>query len=86
LFIAHIGGMDAFALGLAMADRIIQDGKLDALKAARYRTFDSGEGAEFERGKLTLDQLAEIGRNAVVSDISGRQEMLMNMINQYLFA
>jgi xylose isomerase len=85
LFIAHIGGMDAFALGLETADKILKDGKLDKLKANRYKSFDSGEGKAFEEGQLSLEQLVEIGRNADTKDISGKQEMLYNMVNQYLF-
>ena len=85
LFIAHIGGMDAFALGLETADKIIRDGKLDAFKANRYSSFDSGDGKAFEEGKLSLEKLAEIGRTAQPKDISGKQEMLNNMVNQYLF-
>lgn len=85
LFISHIGGMDAFALGLETADKIIQDGKLDAFKANRYKSFDSGDGKAFEEGKFSLDQLADIGKKADPKDISGKQEMLNNMVNQYLF-
>ncbi len=85
LFISHIGGMDAFALGLETADRIIQDGKLDDFKAKRYASFDSGDGKAFEKGKLTLEALADIGRKATMKKISGKQEMLNNLINQYLF-
>lgn len=86
LFFAHIGGMDAFALGLKIANRIIQEGKLEAMKAGRYQSFDSGDGAAFEQSKLTFDQLAVIGRKAATRDISGQQELLMNMVNQYLFS
>jgi xylose isomerase len=63
----------------------LKDGKLDKLKANRYKSFDSGEGKAFEEGQLSLEQLVEIGRNADTKDISGKQEMLYNMVNQYLF-
>ncbi len=86
LFIAHIGGMDAFALGLMAADRIIQDGKLEAMKVRRYQSFDSGDGAAFEQRKLTLKQLATIGLTAATHDTSGQQELFLNMINQYIFS
>ena len=85
LFIAHIGGMDAYALGLETASRIIEDGKVDAFRDKRYSTFDSGDGKAFEEGKLSLEQLATLGKNAVDRDVSGKQEYLYNLVNQYLF-
>jgi xylose isomerase len=85
LFIAHIGGMDAFALGLETANAILEDGKIDSLKAARYASFDSGNGKDFEEGKLSLETLADIGRKVTTKDISGKQEMINNLLNQYLF-
>lgn len=85
LFISHIGGMDAFALGLETAARIIDDGKIEAFKADRYKSFDSGDGKAFEDGKISLEKLAEIGKKADPKDISGKQEMLNNLVNQYLF-
>lgn len=85
LFIAHIGGMDAFALGLETADKILRDGKIESFRAHRYRSFDTGDGKAFEEGKLTLEQLAQMGRTAKCDDISGKQEMLNNLVNRYLF-
>ena len=52
LFIAHIGGMDAFARGLLIAQRVIADGKLQEFKRLRYASFDGGKGKDFERGKM----------------------------------
>jgi xylose isomerase len=85
LFISHIGGMDAFALGLETAARIIDDGKIETFKADRYKSFNSGDGKAFEDGKISLEKLAEIGKKADPKDISGKQEMLNNLVNQYLF-
>lgn len=86
MFISHIGGMDAFALGLLAADKILSDGKIDAMKKERYRSFDSGDGANYEKGLCTLEQLAELGRKAATPLISGKQELLNNLVNQYLFS
>lgn len=85
LFIAHIGGMDAFALGLESADKILQDGRLDAFRKERYKSFDSGDGKAFEEGKMDFEQLAEIGKRATFTDISGKQEMLNNLVMQLMF-
>ena len=87
LFEAHIGGMDAFAAGLAAAQRIIDDGELSTFVKARYASFDSGDGARFERGEMTLEELAscakEYGRDGIAS---GRQERLENIVNRCLLS
>ena len=85
LFIAHIGGMDSFALGLEIANRIIEDGKFDSLLQDRYASFDSGNGSLFEAGKMDFATLAELGRNAHIVQKSGKQEYLNNLLNSYLF-
>jgi len=88
LFIAHIGGMDAFAVGLEVANRIIQDGKIPSFVKKRYSSFSSGDGAKFSKGQMTLDQLAAIGSKAGYGKTgftSGKQEYMENVLNQYLF-
>lgn len=86
LFIAHIGGMDAFALGLLAADRILSEGKIDAMKQKRYSSFDHGDGKLFEQGKLDFAKLAELGKTVHTPAVSGKQELLNNLVNQYLFS
>src|SRR5213076_2348954 len=51
LFHAHIGGMDAFAHGLKIAAAIRKDGVLKDIVKQRYASWDSGIGAEIEKGK-----------------------------------
>ena len=86
LFIAHIGGVDTFALGLLIASEIIKDGKLAAMKAERYSSYDRGEGADFEKGNFTLSDLRDLAFNAGEPErISGKQELYENIINQYMF-
>jgi xylose isomerase len=85
LFIAHIGGMDAFAIGLKTADAIIKDGWLPKLVKERSASFDSGDGKKYEEGKLGLEDLAMIGRaNGSLPLISGKQELIENYVNQML--
>jgi xylose isomerase len=85
LFIAHISGMDTFAKGLIVADKILKESDYIKLKKNRYSSFDKGKGKDFEKGKLTLEMLCSIA-----SDLgepltkSGKQEMLEQMINMYL--
>ncbi len=85
LFEAHIGGMDAFAVGLEVAQKIIDDGKLATFVKNRYASFDSGDGAKFEKGSMKLDELAALAKSYDgVGMTSGKQERLENLINQYL--
>ena len=85
IFIGHIGGMDAFAHGLEIADRILKESPLPAHKSARYESFNNGKGAEFEAGKLSLSDLRDIAvKNGEPKSISGKQEWYENVINQYL--
>ena len=52
----------------------------------RYSSFDSGKGADFEAGKLSLKNLRDIAAGQGESErISGKQEMIKNLINQYIF-
>ncbi len=85
LFIAHIGGMDSFALGLEIADKIIKDGKIDKFVNNRYSSFDNGNGKAFEEGKLDLLSLAKLGEKAECKKTSGKQEYLKNLVNSYMF-
>ena len=85
IFIAHISGMDTFARALIIADKILTDSDYLSLRKNRYSSFDSGAGADFENGKLTLDDLrkhAETSGEPV--QISGKQELYESIINNYL--
>ena len=85
LFHAHIGGMDAFARGLKIAHSIIEDGRFDEFVSKRYSTFDSGIGADIESGKVSLESLDEYAQKIEPPVLeSGRQEMLENMLNDYI--
>jgi xylose isomerase len=82
LFIAHIGGMDAFARGLVIADRIITDKRYPDLKEGRYASFDSGAGKRFEQGELSLVDLRDIAaKSPEPEQVSGKQELVENLIN-----
>ncbi len=85
LFHAHIGGMDAFARGLRIADAILRDGRLERHVARRYRSWDSGVGRRIEKGKVTLAELDAYARRIRPPLLeSGRQELLENLINEYI--
>ena len=85
LFYAHIGGMDAFARALIIADTILQKSEYKKFRKERYSSFDSGKGKEFEQGKLSLEDLKKYAiENGEPETRSGRQEWLENIINQYI--
>lgn len=86
LFIAHIGGMDSFARGLIVAHNIIDKSGLVEYRAKRYASFDSGKGRDFESGKLSLGDLRDhAAEKGEPEQISGEQEWVENVINDYLF-
>ena len=85
IFHAHIGGMDAFARAAVVAENILNKSQYKKIRKDRYSSFDSGKGKEFEDGKLTLESLREFAMaNGEPKQISGKQEWLENIINQYI--
>jgi xylose isomerase len=86
LFHAHIGGMDAFARGLKIAAAIRADGQLASLLKQRYASWDQGVGADIEKGKADFAALERymLDKGDITPNVSGRQEMLENLINRYL--
>ena len=85
LFHAHIGGMDAFARGLKIAAKIREDGRLADFVANRYRSWDTGIGAQIEKGKVGFAQLEKHALKSSEPKLeSGRQEFLENLINEFI--
>ncbi len=86
LFHAHIGGMDAFAQGLKIAARIRKDGVLKDFVKQRYASWDEGIGKQIEAGQADFERLEAyvLEKGDAAKNVSGRQEMLENIINRYL--
>jgi xylose isomerase len=85
IFIAHIGGMDVFARALVIADRILNESDYLKLRADRYASFITGNGADFEKGKLSFKDLYAIAKEVgEPKQISGKQEMIEHLINCYI--
>lgn len=86
LFHAHIGGMDAFARGLKIAAKIRKDGVLDEIIDKRYRSFDEGIGQKIEQNTTSFAELESyiLQKGETTPNESGRQEMIENLINDYL--
>jgi xylose isomerase len=87
LFLGHIGGMDAYARALIIADRIIGDGKLDDFRASRYVSFGQPDGQRFEAGGMSLAELRDLAQgNPEPVQESGKQEWVENLMNDYMFS
>lgn len=86
LFYAHIGGMDAFARGLKIAAAIRAEGELGKIVKNRYRSWDSGIGADIEAGRADFAKLEKymLDKGEISPNESGRQELIENLINRYL--
>jgi len=85
LFYAHIGGMDAFARALLVADNILEKSDYTRIRKQRYASFDSGDGKAFEQGTLSLEALRNYAlAHGEPATISGKQEYLENIINRFI--
>jgi xylose isomerase len=85
IFIAHIAGMDAFAMALVVAYDILENSDYKKMRKDRYASFDSGDGARFEKGELTLENMRDLAvKNGEPKQISAKQELYEAMINQYI--
>ncbi|HEY8966252.1 MAG TPA: xylose isomerase [Candidatus Methylacidiphilales bacterium] len=86
LFIAHIGGMDAYALAFKTARTILKEGKFEQFVKDRYASFDSGFGKEIEKKKIGFAELEKLVLTKLgePKPKSGKQEYLENLLNTYL--
>ena len=86
LFYAYIGGMDTFAKGLKVAAKLIEDKVFENFIEKRYESYTRGVGKDIIEGKVTLKDLAEYALTLKdVKNDSGRQEMLENILNNYIY-
>ncbi len=87
MFYGYILGMDAFALGLLNAEKLINDGRIDNFIKERYSSFESGIGAKIISGQTSLEELSQyaIEKGTVQLPGSGRQENLHSILNAVLF-
>ncbi|PXW77691.1 D-xylose isomerase [Blastomonas natatoria] len=84
LFYGHIGGIDTVARGLLNAAALIEDGRIDGIRAERYAGWDGDFGQ-----KIAALDLAGIADLAVSENLdprprSGRQERIENLINRFI--
>ncbi len=85
IFIAHIAGMDAFARALEAAAAILEQSPYQSMLSSRYSSFDSGKGAEFEAGEMSLEQMVEYAKaSGEPATVSGKQELYEAVVNMYI--
>lgn len=85
LFYAYIAGMDAFARGLKVAAKLIEDKVFEDFKDRRYASYKEGLGKDIIDGKVGFKELEAYAlENGVTPNVSGRQELLESILNQYI--
>jgi xylose isomerase len=86
LIYSYIAGMDNFAKGLLVADKLLQDGVFENFIDTRYRSFTEGIGKDIVEGKVGFNELAEYAlKNDEIVNESGRQELLETILNNYIY-
>lgn len=83
----HAGAIDALALALKSAARLVEAGELERFRTERYARWDGDLGRGILGGDMKLSEVAEY---AFVQDlrprpVSGRQEWLENRVNAAIF-
>jgi len=85
LFYAHISGMDTFARALITANKILGESEYNSLREKRYASFESTEGSDFEKGRLTMERMRELAlKYGEPENISGSQELFEMLISKYI--
>ncbi|MBS4203997.1 xylose isomerase [Lederbergia citrea] len=85
LFHAHIAGMDSFAIGLKVANKLLEDRVLEDFIADRYGSFTEGIGLDIVEGRTDFHKLEKYALQlGEIKNRSGRQELLKATVNQYL--
>ena len=84
IFIAHISAMDAMARALLNAAALCEESPIPAMVKARYASFDSGAGKDFEEGRMTLEDLVAYARtHGEPKRTSGKQELYETLVALY---
>jgi xylose isomerase len=87
LFHGHVGAIDALALALERAAKMVEQDALAAFKAKRYAGWDDDFGRRILEGGYTLESLAAdaVARDLRPQHVSGQQEALENLVNRYIY-
>lgn len=85
LFHSHIAGMDTFAVGLKVANKMIEDNFFENITAERYSTFKEDIGQKIVQGTTNFHELEKHAmEHGEIDHASGHLEKIKAGINQYL--
>jgi xylose isomerase len=87
LFHAHIGGIDTLARALLVAAALVEEGTLKEMRDERYAGWKGALGQAILDGSLSLEDLEGrvAGGDIDPQPVSGRQELLENVVNRALW-
>lgn len=86
ILLSYIAGMDGFALGLRVAAKIIEDGRIDEFVKERYASYNDGIGKKIVDGTTSLKELHNYALGLTNVEVpSGRQEYLEAVLNEVMF-
>jgi xylose isomerase len=86
MFIAHVGAMDCYALGLRKAVQMKQAGTMRRMLESRYISWKSDLGQKIESGMATLEECEEYANeNGEPQRASGQQELFELVRNRHLY-
>lgn len=86
ILLSYIAGMDGFALGLRVAAKIIEDGRIDEFIKERYASYNDGIGKKIVDGTTSLKELHDYALGLTNVEVpSGRQEYLEAVLNEVMF-
>ncbi|WP_103173591.1 xylose isomerase [Paracoccus sp. SY] len=86
LVMAHAGAMDVCARGLKAAAKMLEDDRLESARRDRYAGWQREEAQAMLAPGATLDGIADraVAAGLDPQPVSGRQEILENLVNRYV--
>lgn len=86
LFYGHILGMDSYAKGLKIADKLLNESVFEDFIEDRYSSFNKGIGLKIKNGEESFESLEQyvLAKEDKIKTSSGRQEMLEAILNRYI--
>ncbi|RJX75672.1 xylose isomerase [Vibrio sinensis] len=86
-FYGHIGGMDTMALALEKAALMLETDMLAKNVAKRYEAWSGPLGNRIMQGEFNLSTLADHAMTSEIDPqpVSGKQEYLENIVNNYIY-
>jgi xylose isomerase len=68
-----------------VANDVLEKSDYRKMRLERYASFDTAEGAKFEKGEMRLEDLYKLAlEKGEPKQISGKQELYEMILNQYI--